>query len=55
MTSNAVAVDRPSGLRRQTFVPSRAAVAANRWHVGVTAAAVVVSAAAVGVIAPLVF
>lgn len=55
MTGNAFAWGQPSRLRRQTFVPSRTAVAAQRWYIGVTAAAVVVSATAVGVVAPLFF
>ncbi|SDB82812.1 hypothetical protein [Microbacterium enclense] len=55
MTSNVIGATQPSGLRRRTFVPSPAAAAAQRWYIGVTAAAAVVSAAAVSVVASLIF
>ena len=55
MTSKTLSCGHSTRLRRATFIPARADIAARRLYVGVSAAAVLVSAAAVGVIAPLVF
>ena len=53
MTDNAFAWGVPA--RRATFVPSASEIALRRLRVGVSVAAVVVSAISVGVVAPLVF
>lgn len=55
MIINAITRTQPTRLRRATFVPSPADVAARRVHVAATAAAALVSALTVGVIAPLIF
>lgn len=55
MTSNAITRAQSVPLRRATFVPSTADVVTRRLHVAATAAAVLVSALAVGFVAPLVF
>ncbi|MDR6689418.1 hypothetical protein J2X55_000317 [Microbacterium sp. 1154] len=57
MTSTALTWTPPSHRRRQTFVPSPVVVTVPRWRIGVAAAAMLASAAAVGVVvaAPLVF
>lgn len=55
MTSNGFTLGQPTRLRRATFVPSPADVAARRLYVGVSAAAVVVSAATLGAVVPLFF
>lgn len=55
MTTTGFTLGQPNRLRRATFVPSVAEVAARRLYVSVTVAAAVLSAATVGVVAPLVF
>lgn len=55
MTISGLTSVQPTRLRRATFVPSPAEVTARRIYVGVTVAAAVVSAAAVGAVAPLIF
>lgn len=55
MTSNVFSSGQRIPRRRATFIPSAPELAARRLHVVVAAAAVVVSTAAVGVIAPFVF
>lgn len=55
MTLAALPWAQTSGLRRSTFVPSALGVAARRRFVAVTASAMVVSVAGLGVLAPLVF
>lgn len=55
MTTNGFALGHTNRLRRATFVPSAAEMAARRLYLGVTIAATVVSTAAVIAVAPLVF
>lgn len=55
MTSNVFTWGQPSRLRRSTFVPSPVELAAHRLSTVVIGAAVVTSAAALAVLAPLVF
>lgn len=55
MTSNVLAWAQPTPLRRTTFVATPADAGARRIYVAVTVTAALVSAAAVGAIAPFVF
>lgn len=55
MTSTAFPSAHATRLRRATFVPSPADVAARRLYIGVSAAAALVSTVAIAVVTPLVF
>lgn len=55
MTTNGFTLGHANRLRRATFVPAAADIAARRLHIGVVVAATAASAAAVGVVAPLIF